>query len=332
MLAPMQDTTRWQAWLERHQAMLYFVAVLVGVAAGLAAPGLATLSGLVEPALALMLYATFLQLPIAGWRAALGERRFLGAVLFANFLVVPALVAALLPWLPPEPWLRAGVALVLLAPCIDYVVTFAFLGRADARALLAATPLLLFAQMLLLPVYVPWLSGDEMFDGMSPAPLARAFGLLIVAPLLLAWATQRAWRRRANPRAEALLRGLPVPATALLLWLVAATILPGVVPAWPLIWPALPVYVAYAVLAPACGWGVARVAKLPPATGRAVAFSTGTRNSLVVLPLALAVPGALPVLPAVLILQTLVELLAQLVYIRWIARWGAGARARLAGR
>src|SRR5256885_9866152 len=50
---------------------------------------------------------------------------------------------------------------------------------------------------------------------------------------------------------------------------------------------------------------VARAFRLPAASGRAVAFSAGTRNSLVVLPLALAVPGAIPVLPAVIVTQTL---------------------------
>jgi hypothetical protein len=56
--------------------------------------------------------------------------------------------------------------------------------------------------------------------------------------------------------------------------------------------------------------------------GRAVAFSTATRNSLVVLPLALAVPGALPVLPAIIVTQTLVELISELFYIRTIPRLG----------
>ena len=53
---------------------------------------------------------------------------------------------------------------------------------------------------------------------------------------------------------------------------------------------------------------------------RAVAFSAATRNSLVILPLALTVPGALPVVPAVIVAQTLVELVAMLVYIPLVPR------------
>lgn len=78
---------------------------------------------------------------------------------------------------------RAGMLLVLLTPCIDYVVTFVHLGRADARALLAAAPALLGAQMLLLPVYL-----GVFLDGQGAAlvqwePFVRAFVWLIALPL-----------------------------------------------------------------------------------------------------------------------------------------------------
>jgi ACR3 family arsenite efflux pump ArsB len=84
----------------------------------------------------------------------------------------------------------------------------------------------------------------------------------------------------------------------------------------------VPVYVAFSVLAPLIGWAVSRLAGLTPEAGRAVAFSAGTRNSLVVLPLALVVPGAIPLVPAIIVTQTLIELLAELVYIRGIHRLG----------
>ena len=57
--------------------------------------------------------------------------------------------------------------------------------------------------------------------------------------------------------------------------------------------------------------------------GRSVAFSAGTRNSLVILPLAFAVPGAVPVLPAIIVTQTLVELVSELIYVRFIGKLGA---------
>ena len=73
--------------------------------------------------------------------------------------------------------------------------------------------------------------------------------------------------------------------------------------------------------------GVARLTGLPGSEARGVAFSAATRNSLVVLPLGIAVPGALPVLPAIIVAQTLVELIAELIYIRAIPRLGRAAAA-----
>jgi arsenite transporter len=83
-----------------------------------------------------------------------------------------------------------------------------------------------------------------------------------------------------------------------------------------------PVFVAFAVIAPIMGWSMARLFRLETPAGRAVAFSAGTRNSLVILPLALAVPGAIPLLPAVIITQTMIELLSELLYIRLIPKLG----------
>ncbi|KCB27603.1 hypothetical protein L541_4370 [Bordetella hinzii CA90 BAL1384] len=79
-----------------------------------------------------------------------------------------------------------------------------------------------------------------------------------------------------------------------------------------------PVYLAFAVLAPLLGWTLAR--RLPARQRLAVAFSVSTRNSLVVLPLGLAVAGALPLVPAVIVTQTLIELVAELIYVRLAAR------------
>jgi ACR3 family arsenite efflux pump ArsB len=307
--------------LETRQPWIYFGAVALGAAGALAVPGTAALQPAIAPALALMLFLTFLQLPLSALGQAVRARRFLAVLLGVNFVAVPLLVALLLRLLPADPLLRLGVLLVLLCPCIDYVVAFAQLGRADARLLLAATPWLLLLQMALLPLYLALLLGDAAAGLVRPGPFVQAFVWLIAVPLLLALACQRG----ASARVNAALALLPVPATALVLLIVVAAVLPQLGQAGPAALRAVPVYLAFALLAPLLGWWVARRARLPAPAARAVAFSAATRNSLVVLPLALAVPGAVPLLPAVVVAQTLVELVAELVYIRWLARLGGGA-------
>ncbi len=62
----------------------------------------------------------------------------------------------------------------------------------------------------------------------------------------------------------------------------------------------------------------ARIFGLGIRAGRALIFTSTTRNSLVVLPLALALPDAFAVTPAVVVTQTLVELAGLLVYVRLV--------------
>lgn len=309
--------------LENRQIAIYFCAVAAAVGLAAIVPGTAAFESAINPALALMLFVTFLQVPLAELKRAFAQLRFLVALLVANFIVVPLLVMVLVQFLPADPLLRLGVLMVLLTPCIDYVVTFAHLGRADARLLLAATPALLGAQMLLLPGYLGLFLGDEAAGLVQLGPFVHAFIWLIAAPLVLAGLTQIwAAKNHLASRVVTVLGLLAVPATAGVLFIVIAAVLPQLGPASRAALLVVPIYVAFAIVAPWLGWLVARVLGLEVAAGRAVAFSAGSRNSLVVLPLALAVPGAVPVLPALIVTQTLVELVAELAYVRLLARLG----------
>jgi ACR3 family arsenite transporter len=317
--------------LERQQVWIYFGGMGAGAAMAVTVAGTEAVEPLVTPALALMLFVTFLQVPLAHIGKTFRETRFLSALLVANFIAVPALAYLLHLFAPDDALVRLGVLLVLLTPCIDYVISFAQVGRADARLLLASTPLLLAVQMALLPLYLAAFLGSEASALLSIGPFLHAFIWLIAAPLALA-ALVQAWSSRsgAGSRAADWLGLLPVPSTALVLFLVVAATVPLLGNAFDRALGIVPVYVAFAFLAPVLGWWVARAFRLGPEATRSVAFSSATRNSLVVLPLAFAVPGAVPVLPAVIVTQTLIELISELVYIRVMPLFGASRQA--AGR
>ncbi|KFC08492.1 arsenical resistance protein [Trabulsiella guamensis ATCC 49490] len=309
--------------LEQRQVFIYFTAVAVAVLVALLVPGTERLMWLVNPALAFMLFVTFLQVPIIELGKAITQLRFLAALLLTNFIAIPLLVTALLILLPDEPFLHLGVLLVLLCPCIDYVVTFSQLGRADARLLLAATPALLIVQILLLPLYLNVFLGERAAEYAQPEPFLHAFLWLIAVPLAAAVLVQ--WWAKGNEhgsRVSDTFGLLPVPATALVLFVVVVSVVPQMGSSVNAALHVVPVYLLYAIIAPLLGWSITRLFRLETAAGRAVAFSAGTRNSLVILPLALAVPGAIPVLPAVIVTQTLVELVTELIYIRVMPRLG----------
>ena len=115
---------------------------------------------------------------------------------------------------------------------------------------------------------------------------------------------------------------MPVPATALTLFVVIIAIVPQLENAAATALIVIPYYVIFAIIAPLLGWRIAKLFHLPSCAGRSIAFSAGTRNALVILPLALAIPNAIPLLPAVIVTQTLIELVSELFYIHFIAKLG----------
>ncbi|MGA0594316.1 arsenic resistance protein [Enterovirga sp. CN4-39] len=310
--------------LEHRQLTIYFAAISAGALAALTVPGTQSLETVINPALALMLFVTFLQVPLSDLGRAFARVRFFAALLLTNFVVLPVLVGGLIYLLPADPMLRLGVLLVLLTPCIDYVVTFSHLGQADGKVLLASTPALLIAQMALLPVYLKGFLGDDAARYVQVGPFVHAFVWLIVIPLMLSAAVQ-VWSRRsqAGRRTADGLGVLPVPMTALVLFVVVAAVVPQLGPALGDALRVIPAYTAFALIAPLLGWGFGRLFHLDAPAGRALAFSAATRNSLVVLPLAFAVPGGVPLLPAVVVTQTLVELVSEMLYVRLLPKLGA---------
>jgi ACR3 family arsenite transporter len=70
----------------------------------------------------------------------------------------------------------------------------------------------------------------------------------------------------------------------------------------------------------AMGRVAVRVFRLEPPAGRALLFSGATRNSLVVLPLAPALPEDYAIAAVIVVTQTLVELVAMLLFARLVPR------------
>ena len=146
-------TRTFVAWMERRQIGLYLAAIVAGAAAGLLAPDSAAVLELaINPVLGLLLYATFLGIPFASLGRALRDVPFMATVLVLNFAVVPLVVFGLSRFVAGDQALLVGLLLVLLTPCIDYVIVFTGLAGGAADRLLAAAPVLMLAQMLLLPV------------------------------------------------------------------------------------------------------------------------------------------------------------------------------------
>ncbi|MGW1893450.1 arsenic resistance protein [Streptomyces sp. NPDC002004] len=317
--------------MEDHQVAIYLAAMAAGGLLGGFAPAAGpVLEDAINPVLGALLFVTFLQVPAAELVRSLRDGRFLSAALTVNFVVVPLVVAAMFTFLPADRAVRVGVLLVLLCPCVDYVIVFTGLAGGSSHRLLAATPLLLVAQMMLLPLFLYLFMGSDLTGVVEVAPFLEAFVFLVVIPLVLAWALQ-AWaaRRPAGRKVSDAASGMMVPLMAATLLIVVASQIPGLGDGLTDVVAVIPFYVLFLLLMAFAGKAVARLFRLDTGAGRAIVFTGATRNSLVVLPLALALPDALAVAAVVVVAQTLVEILGMVVYVRVVPRLmraPAGAR------
>ncbi|ACZ21174.1 arsenite efflux pump ACR3-like permease [Sanguibacter keddieii DSM 10542] len=304
------------------QVPLYLAAIALGAVVGLAAPQVApTLEHSITPVLGLLLFATFLGVPLVEVGRGLRDARFLVTVLAANFVAAPVLVFGLSRFVADDRGLLIGVLLVLLTPCIDYVIVFTGLAGGARARLLAAAPLLMVVQMLLLPVYLLVMAGPDVVDAVDVGPFVEAFLVLVLLPLAAAAAVQALARRHRSGRVvETVTAGAMVPLMMATLAVVVGSQVAAVGSEAATLVRVVPLYVGFVVVALLLGRVASRVARLDVPATRAVMFSTVTRNSLVVLPLALALPPELAIAPLAVVTQTLVELVAMVVLVRLVPR------------
>jgi len=310
-------------WIQHNQVGLYAVAVLFAVVVALGRPRTSSsLELLVNPVLAVLLYVTFLEIPFVRIRRAFRNRRFMLAALGMNFLIVPVVVFGLTRILPQESVIRVGVFMVLLTPCIDYVITFTELAGGNSEQITAATPALMLIQLLVLPLYLWLFVGRQVAEFIEAGPFIEAFVVIIALPLTLAWATEH-WAAR-SARGEALqdaMGWLPVPMMCVTLFVVIGSQLPRVQDSIGQVAAVIPVYVAFLVIMPLLGRLAAGLLEMDVGESRALVFTSVTRNSLVILPLALALPSEYALAPAVVVTQTLVELSGMVVLTRIVPSW-----------
>lgn len=308
--------------MDRRQIGLYLLAIVAGGVFGWYVPNASEpLEQAINPVLGLLLFATFLGIPFGAIGQAVRDVRFLVTVLVLNFFIVPPVVFGLSRFVADHQALLVGATMVLLTPCIDYVIVFSGLAGGSSDRLLAAAPLLMLAQMVLLPAYLLLFIGPGLVSAIEPGPFLEALIVLIIIPLLLAALTQWWSRRSARGRiVMAVMESLMVPLMMLTLAVVVGSQILGVGQELAALLAVVPLYAAFLVVMVPLGIAAGRVARLDTGSTKALVFSGATRNSLVVLPLALALPDPLDLVALVVVTQTLIELVGMVAYVKLIPR------------
>lgn len=306
--------------LEKYQVLVYLAAIAMGLALGTALPQrVGVLEALLWPLLGALLYATFTQVPLMQLRAAWRDTRFLTAAVVGNFLLLPLVAWGLASLFANQPAVRLGMLLVLLVPCTDWFITFSHLGGGRAQYAIAFSPISLLLQLTLLPFYL-WLFLDHsLLVAVVQRELLMAFAGLILLPLLLAFVTEK-WAQGNSRRTAGIERlgWLPVPLLALVVFSIAATQVNVVAGSLPLLGGLLLAFIGFLLAAALLARVLASLWKLPTAQGRVLAFSLGTRNSFVVLPLALSLPASYELAVVAIVFQSLVELIGMAIFLWWV--------------
>ena len=308
--------------LETYQVLVYLAAIAMGLILGTTLPGrVGMLEALLWPLLGVLLYATFTQVPLTQLRGAWRDARFITAAVIGNFVLLPLVAWGLASLFAAEPAVRLGMLLVLLVPCTDWFITFSHLGGGKAQYAIALSPISLLLQLILLPFYL-WLFLDQsLLVAVVQRELLLAFAGLILLPLLLAFVTEK-WAQGSRCREYYIewLGWLPVPLLALVVFSIAATQVGVVTGSLPLLGWLLLAFSCFLVVAALLARLLAQVANLPPAQGRVLAFSLSTRNSFVVLPLALSLPVSYELAVVAIVFQSLVELIGMAFFLWWVPR------------
>jgi len=308
--------------LEKHQVFFYLTGIVLGLAVGIKFPeGSGVFELALWPLLGILLYTTFTQVPLAHLREAFVSSRFMWAAVIGNFVVLPLIVWGLMFIGPDLPAVKLGILLVLLVPCTDWFITFTHLGGGDTKRAIAFSPVSLLLQLLLLPVYIWLFLGSEITTSAVQRELVLAFFGLIVLPLIAAFLTEK-WVGIRKDK-EAVLNTLgwfPVPLLTIVVFSIAAAQVNVITDALGILPSLFLVFSIFLLIAGFLSVVLSKIFSLPTSQGRVLAFSLGSRNSFVVLPLALSLPSSFELTVVVIVFQSLVELFGMAIYIWWVPK------------
>ena len=308
--------------IEHYQIYIYFVALVLGILAGLTSQIFSIfLESVISIFIGILMFSMFSQIPFFNIRQNLFNTKYIIALILSNFIIIPIFVFTLIQLFEVSSApILIGLYLVLLTPCIDYVIVFTALGKGNAQYMLISTPILFVLQIILLPVYFTIFLNNEILSIIDVAPFINAFFTFIIIPLMLALLLQLLSKKsNSMNRVLNLTAWLPELFMSLILFSVVGSQINKITNDLNIVLTVVPIYICFMIIAPIIGLFCGKLFRLDIPNLRTLAFSTSTRNALVVLPLALSLPNHwVTITTTVIITQTLTELIGELVYIKVI--------------
>ncbi|MCG7339488.1 arsenic resistance protein [Staphylococcus sp. ACRSN] len=312
-------------FIEHHQISIYLISLILATIVGLTIPKSAHfLENIISVLLVFLMFIMFSQLPFFQKNSPIISMKFILGLILSNFIFIPIFVYILVHIFQiSHPGILIGVYLVLLAPCIDYVIVFTAMGKGNAQYMAMVTPILLLLQIVLLPVYLTLFLQHMNIPTIELLPFIQTFIIYIIIPFTLAIFLQSMSQN--SKIAKTTLKAttwLPELFMALVLFSVVGSQIHNVISNVSLVYMVIPLYIIYLIIAPIIGYFSGKLLSLETTSIRTLSFSTSTRNALVVLPITFALPDKIAAISAIVIVtQTLIELLGELIYIKLIPKF-----------
>ena len=180
---------------EKLYTFIIFLAVIIGVSLGQVQLIQANAESLIVPLLVVMLYITFLQIPLKEMKKAFKNTVFTITSVIMNFVWTPifAWFLAFL-FLGEHPALYIGIIMLLVTPCTDWYLIFTGLAKGNVALSAAILPLNLILQIVLLPFYLLIFGGTAGVIQLEF--LVESILFVLLTPLILATLTKRMLRNQ----------------------------------------------------------------------------------------------------------------------------------------
>ncbi|WP_404408177.1 arsenic resistance protein [Jeotgalibacillus malaysiensis] len=195
-------------WFERPYTFFILGAVVIGLVFSQLDGAGSFAEGLILPLLAIMIYLTFLQIPLKDVKASFGNKTFSISAIFINFVWTPFFAWLLaIVFFPDQPALAIGLIMLLVTPCTDWYLIFTGVAKGNTALSASILPLNLILQIILLPVYLLIFFGTG--ETVEAAYLAEGVIWVLFLPLMFAILTKKLLKGKRLIKAD-LLQNLPV--------------------------------------------------------------------------------------------------------------------------
>ncbi|WP_100333964.1 arsenic resistance protein [Bacillus alkalisoli] len=179
--------------IEKMYTFFILSSVIIGIVIGQVSLIQSNAEFFIVPILVVMLYFTFLQIPLAEIKRAFKNTKFTYTSVIINFVWIPVLAWILASvFLGNTPALYIGFIMLMVTPCTDWYLIFTGLARGNVSLSTAILPLNLILQVLLLPFYLLIFGGMTEFIKLSF--LVESILFVLFLPLALAIVTKRVSR------------------------------------------------------------------------------------------------------------------------------------------